>query len=128
VFSVTVFTALLGSSFQRQTFHFLWVSELSSASATSCNSQLTICLQTFSRLTHRLTPKLAYISQQPSPLLEAGSLYIALARTPQKTPLPTVLLLLHDVAIGTDRVENTAFHSYSIVVLHSHYLAMAPPF
>jgi hypothetical protein len=28
VFAVTVFTALLGSGFQRRTFHFLWVPEL----------------------------------------------------------------------------------------------------
>jgi hypothetical protein len=49
VFSVTVFTALLVSSFQRQTLPFLWVTELSPASATSspvltsnnCDSRLT---------------------------------------------------------------------------------------
>jgi hypothetical protein len=42
VFSVTVFTVLLGSGFQRRTFPFLWVPELSLASPTSfCNSELT---------------------------------------------------------------------------------------
>jgi hypothetical protein len=34
VFSVTVFTALLGNGFQRRTFPFLWVLELSPSSAT----------------------------------------------------------------------------------------------
>jgi hypothetical protein len=47
VFSVTVFTVLLGSGFQRQTFPFLRLPELSPASATSfCNFQPTACLQT----------------------------------------------------------------------------------
>jgi hypothetical protein len=42
VFSVTVFTALLGSGFQQQTFTFLWVREQAPASAISFyNSQLT---------------------------------------------------------------------------------------
>jgi hypothetical protein len=41
--------------------------------------------------------------------------YVASTRTPQKTPLPTVLLLLRDVVLGIDSVENTASHSYSIV-------------
>jgi hypothetical protein len=41
-----------------------------------------------------------------------GPHYIAFVRTPRKTPLPTILLL-HDVAIGTDGVENTASQSYS---------------
>jgi hypothetical protein len=64
-----------------------------------------------------------------------GPLYIATARTAQKIPLPTVLLLLLDVAIGTDRVENTASHNYLMVTrvsvaaftlrLLSHCLAMA---
>jgi hypothetical protein len=40
VFSVTVITALVGSGFQRRTFHFFWVPELSSAT----NSELTLCL------------------------------------------------------------------------------------
>jgi hypothetical protein len=42
VFSITVFTALLGNGFQWRMFPFLWVPELFLASATSfCNSQLT---------------------------------------------------------------------------------------
>jgi hypothetical protein len=50
VFSVTVFTVLLGSGFQQQTYPFLRVSELSPASATSfCNSQPTVCLRTQSQ-------------------------------------------------------------------------------
>jgi hypothetical protein len=56
VFSVTVFTALLGSGFQRRTFPFLWVPELSPASATKLLQLSTDCLQTLSRLT--LTPRL----------------------------------------------------------------------
>jgi hypothetical protein len=35
VFSVTIFSALLDSSFQRRTLRFLWVPELSPASATN---------------------------------------------------------------------------------------------
>jgi hypothetical protein len=48
VSSVTVFTALLGSGYQRRTFPFLWVPELSPTSATSFSTD---CLQTPSRLT-----------------------------------------------------------------------------
>jgi hypothetical protein len=40
-------------------------------------------------------------------IMAAGSRYIALARTAQKTPLPTVLLLLGDVAIHADHTKNT---------------------
>jgi hypothetical protein len=39
-------------------------------------------------------------------LMAAGPVYIYSARTPQITPLPTVLPLLHDTAIGTDRVHS----------------------
>jgi hypothetical protein len=46
--------------------------------------------------------------------MEAGPRYIASTRTLQKTPVPAGPLLLHDVAIGMDRVENTASQSYSI--------------
>jgi hypothetical protein len=48
------------------------------------------------------------------PVLSAGPRYIASERIAVKTHLSTVLLL-HDVAIGPGRVENTASHSYAIV-------------
>jgi hypothetical protein len=48
VFSFMVVTSLLGSGFQRRTLPFLWVPELSLASATS-NSRLTVSLRTLSR-------------------------------------------------------------------------------
>jgi hypothetical protein len=64
-----------------------------------------------------------------------GPRYVASPRTPQKTPLPTVLLLLHHIAIGMDHGHTTAPHSYSTVafvsvgvttwMLWRHCLAMA---
>jgi hypothetical protein len=77
VFSVMVFTALLGSGFQWRTFHFLWVPELPLASATATLNRLTAC---------RLCLDLM--------VMVAGPGYIALARTAYKTPLSTALLLL----------------------------------
>jgi hypothetical protein len=41
------------------------------------------------------------------PLMAAGPRYIASARIAQKTPLPTVLILLGDVAIHAVLTENT---------------------
>jgi hypothetical protein len=73
VFSVTVFTALLGNGFQCRTFPFLWVPELSPAWPTA-----TICLQTLSRLTRN------------------GS-WSSLC------------------SLGTDRTENIASNTYSVV-------------
>jgi hypothetical protein len=42
-----------------------------------------------------------------SPVMAAGSRYIASARTAQKTPVPAILLLSDDAAIRPDRTENT---------------------
>jgi hypothetical protein len=73
VFSVTVFTALLGSGFQRRTFsQFPNCALLSYQLLTSlnCNSQLTDCFQTdwlsnrsLLTLTHRVTLRLAIYRQ-----------------------------------------------------------------
>jgi hypothetical protein len=41
-------------------------------------------------------------------LVLIGRRDIASGRTQEKTPLPTVPLLLHGVAIDADRIENTA--------------------
>jgi hypothetical protein len=51
--------------------------------------------------------------------MAAGPRYIALAWAPQKVPLPTVPLLLHNIAIGTNLVESVASHSYSIVACYT---------
>jgi hypothetical protein len=53
---------------------------------------------------------------QPCPL--ADPCYKASAWIPQITPLPPVLLL-HEIAVSTDRAENTASHSYSFVAFVS---------
>jgi hypothetical protein len=92
VFSVTVFTALLGYSFQWWIFPFLEAPELSSSSATSfCNSQLTDCLQT---PPHRLNDSRLslYLDWQ---LMTAGPRYIASAWTARRTLLAAVPPLLH---------------------------------
>jgi hypothetical protein len=66
VFSATVFTALLGSGFQRWTFPFFWIPKLPSASVVSFSllSQLqlsTECLpETLSRLLVKSKSKLLY--------------------------------------------------------------------
>jgi hypothetical protein len=108
VFSVTAFTALVGSGFQ---------------SGRSPNPD-------------SLPRRLVTISHQPPTLLivvlgllmTVGRRYISAVRTSQKTLFPAVFLLLHYVAIGTARVEDTASHSYSTVAkwsLLSHCLAPA---
>jgi hypothetical protein len=47
------------------------------------------------------------------------------AHTPQKTPLPTVLLLLNEVTVDADRKENTSSQLFHCRVLHSRCLATA---
>jgi hypothetical protein len=98
-----MFSVLLGSGFQWQTFPFLWVSELSPASATSFSLQLsTDCLSADSLLTEWLSgwrPShtnllLFKLPSQNSSVMAAGPCYTASARTEQKTLLPTTLLLL----------------------------------
>jgi hypothetical protein len=133
VFSVMIFTVLLGSGFQWQTFPFLWVPELSLASATSfCNSLdrsvdsrlglysdwLTLWLPGWGRL----TPTSYSSSCRLRTLLFANgswSVLYSLGVDPTKTPLPTVILLINDIALSTDHVENTTSHSYSTVAFMS---------
>jgi hypothetical protein len=43
--------------------------------------------------------------------------YAASARTVQKTPLPTVPPLLHDVTNGTDSIENATSNSFCVVAM-----------
>jgi hypothetical protein len=48
--------------------------------------------------------------------MAAGSRYIASARTVKETPLPTVLLLLGEIAICADRTENACALLRAVVV------------
>jgi hypothetical protein len=81
VFSVTVFTALLGNVFQQWKFlcfraHFL-----------ACWRPSHTNLLLFK------------LPSQDSLVMAAGPRYVASTQTAQKTPFPTVLLLLGDVAM-----------------------------
>jgi hypothetical protein len=96
VFLVTVFTALLGSGFQRWTYPFLWVPELSLSSATSF-SQLSACRLSLSSLFCRLSTQTVFeLTGNRSVrvrvtlrLTVTGPHSITLARTAQIKPLAT---------------------------------------
>jgi hypothetical protein len=102
VFSVTVFTALLGNGFQQ------WTS---------------LCSRITSSLAGGHLAPTSYSSgcrlRTLSLLMSADPLYTASELTQQKTPLPTILILLHNVLIETGHVENTTSHSYSIVACYT---------
>jgi hypothetical protein len=51
--------------------------------------------------------------------MAAGPRHIASARTPQKTPLSTVILLWNDVATTRDRAENTSSNIYSVIACYA---------
>jgi hypothetical protein len=93
-------------------------------------------LATVSRQTHTLTAGFSWYFLQLLALelnyLDSNcrtnsqcksTLYVASARTAQKRSLPTVLLLLQHIAIGTDRVENIVSHFLHCCVLRSCSLA-----
>jgi hypothetical protein len=114
VFSVTVFTALLGNGFQRQTVPSLWILDLSSAWATATiNWRPANTLWTLSRFSTRnllwlyssewLTPRLAAISHQPPTLPTAVS---GLASDGSWPSL---------YSFGTDLTENASSNSSSFV-------------
>jgi hypothetical protein len=83
VFSVTTSTALLGSSFQQQTFHLLWVPKLSPASATSFSVPTTATPNWLSACRLSLNPSLdsRFGLYSDWLVMAAGPRYIASAWT-----------------------------------------------
>jgi hypothetical protein len=128
IFSVTIFTAVFGSGFQRLTFHFIWVLELSPASTTETLNWLNACRNSLdSSSDYRLGfyndswPSLYRLCTDHTQNTVSNSLYIVASRSfimdRVEKPFPTALLLLRAYLL-----RPLATHG---CCLQSNYLATA---